>query len=220
MHKGKIWTYRGLVGRSELRDQIALGLQCMHRRHFNAGRYQKAPSKVQAQNVQETATLLIHASTKTIRGWSASPDPSRYLPKIIQQRNKRNSTYHRKHFVLCTGGWHHSTDGPQFYCKQANARHNEHNGKSQTSFGLPATHPDATIWFRASDMVLNVHSDAFYLSETKAHSCMCGHFFMGWSPKDGDPIRLNGAFFTLCTILWFVVASAAKAKLGALFLNC
>ena len=42
-----------------------------------------------------------------------------------------------------------------------------------------ATHPDATIWFRASDMVLNVHSDAFYLSETKAHSCMCGHFFMG-----------------------------------------
>jgi len=43
---------------------------------------------------------------------------------------------------------------------------------------------------------------------------------MGWSPKDGDPIRLNGAFFTLCTIFRFVVASAAKAKLGALFLNC
>jgi len=43
---------------------------------------------------------------------------------------------------------------------------------------------------------------------------------MGWSPKDGDPIKLNGAFFTLCTILRFVVASAAEAELGALFLNC
>jgi hypothetical protein len=31
---------------------------------------------------------------------------------------------------------------------------------------------------------------------------------------------LNGAFFTLCAILGFVVASAAEAELGALFLNC
>ena len=83
-----------------------------------------------------------------------------------------------------------------------------------------ATHPDATIRFRASDMVLNVHSDASHLSETKAHSRACGHFFMGWSPKVGDPIRLNGAFFTLCTTLRFVVASAAEAELGALLLNC
>jgi hypothetical protein len=83
-----------------------------------------------------------------------------------------------------------------------------------------ATHPDATIRFRASDMILNVHSDASYLSESKAHSHACGHFFMGWSPKDGDPIKLNGAFFTLCAILRFVVASAAEAELGALFLNC
>ncbi len=43
---------------------------------------------------------------------------------------------------------------------------------------------------------------------------------MGWSPKDGDPIKLNGAFFMLCTILCFVVASAAEAELGALFMNC
>jgi hypothetical protein len=83
-----------------------------------------------------------------------------------------------------------------------------------------ATHPDATIQFQALGMILNVHSDASYLSEAKAHSRACGHFFMGWPPKDGNPIRLNGAFFTLCTILQFVVASAVEAELGALFLNC
>ena len=82
-----------------------------------------------------------------------------------------------------------------------------------------ATHPDATIQFTVSDMVLNVHLDTSYLSETNAHSRACGHFFMGWSPKDGDPIKSNGAFFTLCTILCFVVASAAEAELSTLFLN-
>jgi hypothetical protein len=43
---------------------------------------------------------------------------------------------------------------------------------------------------------------------------------MGLTLTDCDPIKLNGAFFTLCAILRFVVASAAKAKLSALFLNC
>ncbi len=45
-------------------------------------------------------------------------------------------------------------------------------------------------------------------------------FFMGWRPDPNKPIKLNGAFFTLCAILQFVVASAAEAELGALFLNC
>jgi len=43
----------------------------------------------------------------------------------------------------------------------------------------PTSHPDATIRYRASDMVLNIHSDALYLSETKAHSRACGHYFFG-----------------------------------------
>ena len=33
-------------------------------------------------------------------------------------------------------------------------------------------------------------------------------------------IQLNGAIFTFCGILKFVVASAAEVELGALFLNC
>jgi hypothetical protein len=83
-----------------------------------------------------------------------------------------------------------------------------------------AMYPDATIHLRASIMIMNVHSDASYLSESNAQRQVCRHFFMGWSPNDRDPIKLNGAFFTLCTILRFVVASAAEAKLGAPFLNC
>jgi hypothetical protein len=38
---------------------------------------------------------------------------------------------------------------------------------------------NATVRFHASDMILNIHSNASYLSEAKARSRACGHFFMG-----------------------------------------
>jgi hypothetical protein len=76
-----------------------------------------------------------------------------------------------------------------------------------------ASHPNAKVRFRASDMVMNIHSDALYLSELSARSKVCGHFFMGEVPINGKPIKLIGAFHTLCAILRFVVASAAEAEL-------
>ena len=83
-----------------------------------------------------------------------------------------------------------------------------------------ATHPKAKVRYYASDMILNIHSDASYLSETRARSRVAGQFFLGSTPVKGQPIVLNGAIFILCGILKFVVASAAEAELGALFLNC
>jgi hypothetical protein len=81
------------------------------------------------------------------------------------------------------------------------------------------TIPDASIRYYASDMILNVHSDASYLSVKNARSRAAGWFFLGSIPKDCQPIRLNGAVDVLCTVLKFVAASAAEAELGALFLN-
>ena len=68
-------------------------------------------------------------------------------------------------------------------------------------------------------MILNVHSDASYLSAPKARSRAGGYFFLGSLPRDGDPIKLNGSIHITCTILKLVAASAAEAELGALFLN-
>jgi hypothetical protein len=83
-----------------------------------------------------------------------------------------------------------------------------------------ATHPNATVRFYTSDMILKVHSNSSYLSKANAHSCTCAHFFMGWKQDATKPIKLNRAFFTLCAILRFVVASTTEAELSALFLNC
>ena len=51
-----------------------------------------------------------------------------------------------------------------------------------------AMNPDATMHFRASDMILNIHSDASYLSVRNGRSRACGHFFLGWMPRDGKEI--------------------------------
>ena len=82
-----------------------------------------------------------------------------------------------------------------------------------------AKHPDATIRYHASDMILKIHSDASYLTEPKARSRIGGHFFLGKETEKGKPIYLNGAIHTLCAILKHVVASAAESELGALFIR-
>ncbi len=41
-------------------------------------------------------------------------------------------------------------------------------------------------------MILNIHSNASYLSERHAGSRTGGVFFLGDLPEDGKPITLNG----------------------------
>jgi hypothetical protein len=81
------------------------------------------------------------------------------------------------------------------------------------------TYPNAVVRFYASDMILNVHSDASYLSAGRGRSRAGGYFFLGSLPKEGTPIKLNGNIAITCAILKLVAASAAEAELGALFLN-
>ena len=66
-------------------------------------------------------------------------------------------------------------------------------------------------------MILQIHTDASYLSEPKARSHAAGHYFLGWIPNNNQPIRLNGAIHTLCTVLKFVALSAEEAELEAFF---
>ena len=78
-------------------------------------------------------------------------------------------------------------------------------------------HPDATITYHASDMVLAGHSNVLYLSESNAHSRAGGHFFM--SNNTAKPPN-NGAILTTAQIMKAVMSSAAEAKVGALYINC
>ena len=81
------------------------------------------------------------------------------------------------------------------------------------------THPKDSISFRASDMILNIHSDASYFSAGRGSSRAGGYSFLGSIPVNGQPIKLNGNIHITCAILKLVTTSAAEAGLGALFLN-
>jgi hypothetical protein len=52
-----------------------------------------------------------------------------------------------------------------------------------------ATHPDATLRYHASDMVLHIHSDASYLSVSNARSRLGGLFFLGNKPPKQDALN-------------------------------
>ena len=82
-----------------------------------------------------------------------------------------------------------------------------------------ASNPDALVRFYASDMVLNCHSDASYLTAKRVQSRAGGHFFLGSVPKDGCPIFLNGTTLTNCTILDLVAASAVETEVGVILMN-
>jgi hypothetical protein len=75
---------------------------------------------------------------------------------------------------------------------------------------------EAIITYNKSKMILVVHSNAGYCNKKKLHSRAGGHFFL--SNKDEFPPN-NGAIFTNATIIKVVMASAAKAELGVLYLN-
>ena len=80
-----------------------------------------------------------------------------------------------------------------------------------------ATHKDATIVFTPSEMILKVHTDASYLSEPQARSRYGGHFYMGSRPMHST--TLNGPVHTTASILKNVMASAAEAEYGGIFMN-
>jgi hypothetical protein len=81
-----------------------------------------------------------------------------------------------------------------------------------------ATQEDAVVTYRKSNMVLAIHSDASYLSESepKARSRAGGHFFMSENLPDPND---NGAVHTVAKIINAVMSSAAEAELGGLFIN-
>jgi hypothetical protein len=81
-----------------------------------------------------------------------------------------------------------------------------------------ATHPDAAITYRASDMILKIHSDASYLAEPKASSRGGGHYYLGNKPSS-TPEPEQGPLLNRSNVIHNVMGSAAEAEVGALYDN-
>ena len=80
-----------------------------------------------------------------------------------------------------------------------------------------ATHPDAEVLYRASDMILHNHSDAAYLVATGARSRAAGYTYFG-NNKNNKQI-INGPISIIAKIIKGVMSSAAEAEIAALYMN-
>jgi hypothetical protein len=97
--------------------------------------------------------------------------------------------------------------------------HTKATGKTQATtnqlLDYLATHPDATIRYRASDVILHIHSDASYLSVSNARSRLRGLFLLG--NKNPEQDTLNGSIFNVASVIKNVVASAAESEVDRAF---
>jgi hypothetical protein len=80
------------------------------------------------------------------------------------------------------------------------------------------THPEATLRYHASVMILNIHSDTSYLSERESKSRAGGFFYMERNTDKANRLT-NGAILIISTVLKNVMSSAAEEEIGAVFLN-
>ncbi len=79
-----------------------------------------------------------------------------------------------------------------------------------------ASQDKAVLMYKASIMVLAIHSNASYLAKPKARIRTGGHMFM--AGRDNIPTN-NGANLNILQIIRAVMSSALEAELGALFIN-
>jgi hypothetical protein len=85
-----------------------------------------------------------------------------------------------------------------------------------------ATYPLAIIRYHASDMALNVDTDAAYLVMPNARSRYAGHYILSDTPppKPMKPSpKPNGAILTVCRTIRGVMTSAAEAETGGVYGN-
>jgi len=93
--------------------------------------------------------------------------------------------------------------------------------KCERLMDYAATYPNATIRYRASEMILHVDTDAAYLVLPNARSRVAGHYFLSNRPPQIGNLKPtpNGPIHTVCQTIKNVVSSAAEAECGGLFIN-
>jgi hypothetical protein len=91
-------------------------------------------------------------------------------------------------------------------------------GKITQLLNYCATNPNAKILYAASDMLLNIHSNASYLSEPKAWIRVGGHFFLSSATNSTNHIH-NGPILTISTVYKNVLSIIMEAEVAGTFVN-
>ena len=80
------------------------------------------------------------------------------------------------------------------------------------------TYPDAVLRFHASDMILTMETDAAYLVLPQARSRAAAWFILGNDPNTHKQPMTNAPVHVMCNTIKNVMASAAEAETGGIFM--
>jgi hypothetical protein len=149
-----------MVGRSLLRDQVALGLQRSHRKHFNVGIYQKLLQKYKYKMPNKPQHCPYTPAPKLYGAKAHAPIPTNISPKLSNNEIKE---------IQCIIGsilyYARAVDitvlmALSYIASEQTRGTTNTMAKAKELLDYLAAHPDGTIRFQVSGMVLNVHSDA------------------------------------------------------------
>jgi len=79
-----------------------------------------------------------------------------------------------------------------------------------------ATQEESVLTYKASNMILAIHSNSSYLNEKHSRSQVGGHHF--WSSNTDNPDN-NGAVLNVSSVMKAVLSSAAEGEIAGLFIN-
>jgi hypothetical protein len=178
-------AHKGLDGQPILWNPTQLGLHRADCRHINAGVHQKEITGVQTHHTGKNSGMPL--LTRVKKKWDRSPSifPPGNTPKLDKKGIKQvkkivGSILYYARAVKMTVSMALSTIAVNQ--TKATKRTME---RCMQLLDYHAHNVDAKVRFHASDMILNIHSNVSYLSEAKARSRACGHFFMRWMPRNG-----------------------------------
>ncbi len=175
------------------------------------------------RSFRSKATCSSSTSTFVHIPWSPSnldwkhkpPSLSNPIPKLDPKEIFAHPINSWEYLALSYGTWHGGINGLEFDCNQIDKGTERTVNRCTQLLDYLAINSEAKKRFRASDMVLNIHSDGSYPTVKGACSRIYRHYFMGYMPKDWELIKLNGVFHSSLMIMSFAVASVAEAELFA-----
>ena len=147
--------------------------------YINSGVHKEKTPRIQPCHANKIATVSILTQTKKIGSEAQAPLPPDESPKLDEKGIKRIQQivgsilyYARSVDMTCLAALVTIAINKKKATKQTMDR-------SIQLLDYLASNQDAKVRFHASDMVLNIHSDASYLSESGAGSHACGNCFHG-----------------------------------------
>ena len=135
-----------------------------------------------------------------------------WITTTLLQGNYIYTINNRLFPILRQSHWLNNPTGIKRHCKQTGQTNKKTKEKTQQLMDYLNTYPGAYIRYYASNMVLHVDSDAAYLVDTKAKSCIAAYYHLSNHPNITKHPKLNSAILVEYKTLRHVVSSSAEAE--------